>query len=72
MDEVIDSLGNWLPQNPQQIIMNWMSSSPEAYSHDEWVLSGEDLLKGSNADVALEQPGRRSRAGAIKDSETGA
>jgi serine/threonine protein kinase len=58
MDEVIDSLSNWLPQNPQQTIMNWMGSSPEAYSHDEWVLSGEDLLKNSNDDVFLEQPGR--------------
>ena len=66
MDEVIDSLGNWLPQNPQQTIMNWMSSSPEAYSHDEWVLSGEDLLKGSNADVALEQPGRDLEQGQAK------
>ena len=35
-----------------------MGSSPEAYSHDEWVLSGEDLLKNSNDDVFLEQPGR--------------
>ena len=55
MDEVIDSLGNWLPQNPQQTIMNWMSSSPETSPHDEWVLSEEDLLEGSNENVAVEQ-----------------
>ena len=66
MDEVIDSLGNCLPQNPQQTIMNWMSSSPEAYSHDEWVLSGEDLLKDSNDDVVLEQPGRGFEQGQSK------
>jgi len=66
MDEVIDSLGNWLPQNPQQTIMNWMSTSPEAYSHDEWVLSGEDLLKNSNDDVFLEQPGRGLEQGQSK------
>ncbi|RZO63106.1 MAG: hypothetical protein EVA78_06360 [Phycisphaeraceae bacterium] len=58
MDEVIDSLGNWLPQNPQQAVMNWMSSSPEANPHDEWVLSGDDLLEDGNENIALEQPGR--------------
>ncbi len=58
MDEVIDSLSNWLPQNPQQIVMNWIGSSPEAPSHDEWVLSGEDLLKNSDDGIVLEQPGR--------------
>ncbi len=58
MDEVIDSLGNWLPQNPQQTIMNWMSSSPETNPHDEWVLSEGDLLEGSNERVAVEQPSR--------------
>lgn len=66
MDEVIDSLGNWLPQNPQQTIMNWMSSSPEAYSHDEWVLSEADLLKYSNDDAVLEQPGRGLEQGQSK------
>jgi len=55
MDEVIDSLSNWLPQNPQQTILNWMSSSPETNPHDEWVLSEEDLLEGSNENVAVEQ-----------------
>lgn len=58
MGEVIDSLGNWLPQNPQQTIMNWMSSSPETNPHDEWVLSEGDLLEGSNERVAVEQPSR--------------
>ena len=58
MDEVIDSLGNWLPQNPQQTVMNWMSSSPETYPHDEWVLSEEDVLEGINENVAVEQPAR--------------
>ena len=58
MDEVIDALGNWLPQNPQQAVMNWMSSSPETNPHDEWVLSGEDLLEDGNENIALEQPGR--------------
>ncbi len=66
MDEVIDSLGNWLPQNPQQTIMNWMSSSPESCPHDEWVLSEADLLKGSDADFALEQPGRALEQGQSK------
>jgi hypothetical protein len=58
MDEVIDALGNWLPQNPQQAVMNWMSSSPETNSHDEWVLSGDDLLEDGEENIALEQPGR--------------
>ena len=66
MDEVIDSLGNWLPQNPKQTIMHWMHSSPEAYSHDEWVLSGADLLKEINDDVVLEQPGRGFEQGQSK------
>ena len=46
--------------------MNWIGSSPEAYSHDEWVLSGEDLLKNSNDDVLLEQPGRGLEQGQSK------
>ena len=58
MDEVIDALGNWLPQNSQQSVMNWMTSSPETNSHDEWVLSGDDLLEDGNENIALEQPGR--------------
>lgn len=58
MDEVINALGNWLPQNPQQAVMNWMSSSPETNLHDEWVLSGDDLLEDGNENIALEQPGR--------------
>ena len=58
MDEIIDALGNWLPPNPQQTVMNWMGSSPEAHSHDEWVLSGEDILEEINEDNVFEQPGR--------------
>ena len=50
----------------EQTIMNWMSLSPEAYSHDEWVLSGDDLLKDNNDDVVLEQPGRGFEQGQSK------
>ena len=45
MEEVIDALANWMPQNPQQTIANWVSLSPETNSHDEWKISEEDLLQ---------------------------
>ena len=66
MDEVIDALGNWVPPNPQQTIVNWMGSSPEAHSHDEWVLSGEDLLEDVNDNIVLEQSGRGLEHGQSK------
>ncbi len=43
-----------------------MSLSPETHSHDEWVLSGEDLLKDNNDEVVLEQPGRGFEQGQSK------
>ena len=60
MEEVIDALANWMPQNPQQTVANWVSLSPETNSHDEWKISEEDLLSVENDNVILEQPGRDS------------
>ena len=60
MEEVIDALANWMPQNPQQTVANWVSLSPETNSHDEWKISEEDLLPLENDNVILEQPGRDS------------
>ena len=60
MEEVIDALGNWMPQDPQKTVANWVSLSPETNSHDEWKISEEDLLSVDSNNPILEQPGRDS------------
>jgi serine/threonine protein kinase len=61
MEEVIDALGNWMPQDPQKTVANWVSLSPEeTNSHDDWKISGEDLLSVDTNNTILEQPGRDS------------
>ena len=60
MEEVIDALGNWMPQDPQKTVASWVSLSPETNSHDEWKISEEDLLSVGSNNTILEQPGRES------------
>jgi serine/threonine protein kinase len=61
MEEVIDALGNWMPQDPQKTVANWVSLSPEeTNSHDDWKISGEDLLSVDTNNTILDQPGRDS------------
>ena len=60
MEEVIDALANWMPQEPQQTVANWVSLSPETSSHDEWRISEEDLPSVGSDNVTLEQPRRGS------------
>ena len=60
MEEVIDALANWMPQEPQQTVANWVSLSPETSSHEEWRISEEDLPSVGSDNVTLEQPRRGS------------
>ena len=60
MEEVIDALANWMPQDPQQTVASWMSLSPETSSHDEWKISEADLLSVGRDNAVVERPGRNS------------
>ncbi len=60
MEEVIDALANWMPQDPKQTVANWVSLSPDTDSHNEWKISEEDLLSVESDNVTLERSGRGS------------
>jgi len=60
MEEVIDALANWMPQDPQQTVASWMSLSPETSAHDEWKISEADLLLVGRDNAVVERPGRNS------------
>jgi hypothetical protein len=50
-----------MPQDPQKTVANWVSLSPEeTNSHDDWKISGEDLLSVDTNNTILDQPGRDS------------